>query len=219
VRYAGLGLEGGFPVALLIVTLGTALFVGMHLIPMLPEWRAALVARVGEGPYKGGFALLSLLGLIGAIVAYRYTSHAMLWPSPPPIRAITAILMLMAVFAFAGAKGVPWFKRIVRHPMLWGIGLLGLAHLLSNGDVAGRILFGGLALFGFAWQPLTDRRDAAVDPAAFAETARTTSFWPFAKWHARSDPVTLRPVIIGAVVYVLLVLLHPWLFGMPVVVW
>ena len=48
--------------------------------------------------------------------------------------------------------------------MLWGIGLLGLAHLLSNGDVAGLILFGGLALFGFAWQPLTDRRDAAVDP-------------------------------------------------------
>ena len=33
VRYAGLGLRGGFPVARLIVTLGTALFVGMHLIP------------------------------------------------------------------------------------------------------------------------------------------------------------------------------------------
>lgn len=81
------------------------------------------------------------------------------------------------------------------------------------------MLFGGLAVFGFAWQPLTDRRDATVDPAAFAETARTTSFWPFAKWHARRDPVTLRPLLIGAVVYLVLVLLHPWLFGMPVVVW
>jgi uncharacterized membrane protein len=78
------------------------------------------------------------------------------------------------------------------------------------------ILFGGLAVFGFAWQALTDRRDAEVDPAGFAETRRTTSFWPFAKWSARSDPVTLRPLVIGAIVYIALILLHPWLFGAPV---
>ncbi len=205
--------------ALLIVTLGTLLFVGVHLIPVMPAWRTALVGRVGEGPYKAGFALLTAVGLVAAIWAYRYTAHAVLWQSPPPVRALTAILMLVAMFCFAGAKGTPWFKRVVRHPMLWGIGLLGVAHLLSNGDVAGIVLFGGLALFGFVWQPLTDRRDAKVEPAAFADTARTTSFWPFARWHARSDPITMRPLIAGAIVYVVLILLHPWLFGMPVIVW
>jgi uncharacterized membrane protein len=203
-------------VALLLVTLGVALFVGIHLIPIVPGWRAALVRRLGEGAYKGGFSALALLGLIGAIVAYRFTPHVPLWPSPPPLRIITAILMLAAVLLFAGARGVPWFKRIVRHPMLWAIGLLGLAHLLANGEAAGVILFGGLALFGFVWQALTDRREAEIDPAGWAETRRTTSFWPFAKWHARSDPVTLRPLIVGAVVYVALILLHPWLFGAPV---
>jgi len=126
--------------------------------------------------------------------------------------------MLGAVWLFAGAKGAPWFKRIVRHPMLWGIGLFGLAHLLVNGEAAGVILFGSLALFGFAWQPLTDRRDAVVDPAGWKEIRRTTSFWPFAKWHAQSDPVTFRPLIVGVIVYVALVLLHPWLFGAPVLV-
>ncbi|MGH6901794.1 MAG: NnrU family protein [Geminicoccaceae bacterium] len=203
--------------ALLIVSLGVALFVGVHIIPMMPGWRAALVNRLGEGGYKAGFAVLSLLGLIGAIVAYRFTPHVLLWASPPPLRIVTAALMLAAVLMFAGAKGVPWFKRIVRHPMLWAIGLLGLAHLLVNGDVAGVILFGGLAVFGFAWQGLTDRRDAEVDPAGFAQTRRTTSFWPFAKWNARTDPVTLRPLVIGAIVYVALILLHPWLFGAPVI--
>jgi uncharacterized membrane protein len=103
--------------------------------------------------------------------------------------------------------------------MLWGIGLLGVAHVLSNGDVAGLVLFGGLAAFGFVWQPLTDRRDAALDPAGWAETARTTSIWPFAKWHGRSDPVTMRPLLAGAIAYVVLILLHPWLFGAPVAVW
>ena len=75
--------------------------------------------------------------------------------------------------------------------MLWAIALLGVAHLLANGEAAGVILFGG-PVFGFAWQPLTDRRDAMLDPARWQETRRTTSFWPFAKWHARRDPVTLR---------------------------
>ena len=203
--------------ALLIVALGIALFVGVHLIPMVPAWRAALIGRLGEGGYKGAFAAVSLLGLIGAIVAYRFAPHAPLWPSPPPLRIVTAILMLAAVLLFAGAKGAPWFKRIVRHPMLWGIGLLGVAHLLVNGEIAGVILFGGLAGFGFAWQGLTDRRDAEIDPAGWAEARRTTSLWPFARWHARSDPVTLRPLIIGAIVYAALILLHPWLFGAPVI--
>jgi uncharacterized membrane protein len=204
-------------VALLIVILGTALFVGVHLVPVLPEWRAALVGRIGEGPYKAALALLSLAGLFGAIIAYRFTPHVMLWTTSGPLRALNAVLMLAAICLFAGARGVPWFKRIVRHPMLWAIGLLGIAHLLVNGEPAGVVLFGGLALFGFAWQPLTDRRDAALDPAGWRETQRTTSFWPFEKWHASSAPVTLRPLIIGVIVYVVLILLHPWLFGARVI--
>jgi uncharacterized membrane protein len=194
------------------------MFVGVHLVPMVPAWRKALIGRFGEGPYKATFSLLALAGLIGAIVAYRFTPHVPLWASPEPLRAVTAILMLAAVLLFAGAKGVPWFRRVVRHPMLWGLGLWGIAHLLVNGDPAGAILFGGLALFGFAWQPLTDRRDAALDPAGWQETQRTTSFWPFAKWHASSAPVTLWPLVIGVIVYVALILLHPWLFGVPVIV-
>jgi uncharacterized membrane protein len=203
-------------VALLIVTLGTVLFLAVHLVSVMPGWRAALVGRMGAGPYKAAYALLAFAGLVGAIVAYRFTPHVALWHSPQPLRMVSALVLLAAVWLFAGAR-IPWFKRIVRHPMLWGIGVFGLAHLLVNGEPAGVILFGGLALFGFAWQPLTDRRDATVDPKRWQEIRRTTSFWPFAAWHARTDPVTLRPLIIGAVVYVILVAVHPWLFGMPVI--
>ena len=106
--------------ALVIVAVGVAVFVGVHLIPMMPEWRGAGRAAC-EGGYKATFAVLALAGLIGAIVAYRFTPHVPLWSSPGPLRVVTALLMLAAVLLFAGAKGVPWFKRIVRHPMLWAI--------------------------------------------------------------------------------------------------
>src|SRR5690606_40664304 len=79
---------------------------------------------------------------------------------PISLRAITAVLMLAAVLLFAGARGAPWFRRIVRHPMLWGIGLLGVAHLIANGEAAGLILFGALAVFGFAWQ---DRKSTRLN--------------------------------------------------------
>jgi uncharacterized membrane protein len=201
--------------ALTIVTLGVLVFLAIHLVPVTPAWRLALVGRLGEATYKAGFALLSLASLIGAIWAYRYTPHVALWPSPPALRVLTMVLMLAAVLGFALAKA-PWGKRIVRHPMLWGIGLWAIAHLLSNGDSAGLVLFGGMAVFGFLWQGLTDRRDAEVDPQGFEEIRRTTSLVPFARWGARSDPVTVRPLLIGVVVYVVLILLHPWLFGAPV---
>lgn len=206
--------------ALVAITLGVALFIGVHLIPMRPAWRAALVGRLGEQGYRASFSVIALVGLIGALIAYRYAPHIQLWPSPTPLRALTAVLMLAAVICFACAKGVPWFKRVVRHPMLWGIGLLGIAHLFSNGEVAGLILFGGLAVFGFAWQPLTDRRDTEVDPEGWAATARTTSLWPFRKWQVADGDraiITFRPLFIGVVVYVVLILAHPYLFGVPVV--
>lgn len=205
--------------ALLALAACVALFLGIHLIPMEPAWRAAVVGRLGENGYRIAFSVVGLVSFIGAIVAYRYAPHLPLWPSPPAARALTVILMLPAALCFASAKGVPWFKRVVRHPMLWGIGLLGIAHLLSNGEVPGLILFGGFALFGFGWQWLTDRRDALADPAGWAETERTTSFWPFAKWHEASAaaPITIRPLVIGAAVYVVLILVHPWLFGAAVI--
>ncbi|MDA0238942.1 MAG: NnrU family protein [Proteobacteria bacterium] len=206
--------------ALWVLIVCIVVFLAVHLIPMNPSLRAAVAGKIGERPYMAIFSLLSLAGFFGGIVIYRSVDHIALWPSPPEARWVTMVLMFLSFVFFAAAKGAPWINRIVRHPMLWGMGLFGAAHLISNGEVPGVVLFGGLALFGFGWQILTDRRDAVADPEAWAEIQRTTSNIPFAKWSALGDGaprVTLCPLLAGLVLFALFVWFHPTLFGMPVI--
>ena len=49
---------------LLVMILGLALFLGVHLLTTQRGLRARLIAERGEAAYKIGYALLSLLGLL-----------------------------------------------------------------------------------------------------------------------------------------------------------
>ena len=206
--------------ALNIVIIGITLFVLAHLIPVFPSWRAAIIKAVGENGYKLAFSLLVAAGFFGAIIAYRYTPHMPVWSPPPALRGVTLVLMFLSLLCFVGSANTPWFSRVVRHPMLYGIILLGIAHLFANGERAGVVLFGELALFGLLWQVLTDRRDALVDAEKFAAKKQTTSLLPFAKWNAlgeKAPPVTLKPLLIALIAFVVVLLLHPYLFGVPAI--
>ena len=47
-----------------ILILGLLIFLGVHLVPTSPPARTALVQRLGEGVYKGSFAVASLIGFV-----------------------------------------------------------------------------------------------------------------------------------------------------------
>ena len=49
---------------LTIMVIGLAVFLGSHTLVTLRPQRTALIARLGEGPYKGLFALASLVGIL-----------------------------------------------------------------------------------------------------------------------------------------------------------
>lgn len=206
--------------ALNIVIFGITLFVLVHLIPVFPTWRTAIVKIAGVNVYKLAFSLLAAVGFFSAIIAYRYAPHTPMWTPPPALRGVTMVLMFLSLLCFVGSANTPWFSRVVRHPMLCGIMLLGIAHLFANGEVAGVVLFGELALFGLLWQFFTDRRDALVDAEKFATKKQTTSLLPFAKWNAlgqNAPPVTLTPLLIAALAFIVILLVHPYLFGVAII--
>jgi uncharacterized membrane protein len=138
---------------LLLLVLGLLLFLGSHVFVAFRDQRAMLVARIGEGPYKGLFSLVSLAGLALIVVGfarYRASEWIDVWYPPVWTRHLTAGLMWPASVLVVAAYFPGRIKVALKHPMLAGIKLWAAAHLVANGDLGSIILFGtilGWAVF------------------------------------------------------------------------
>ena len=134
---------------MLMLAVGLILFLGLHLVPALPDLRAALVRRLGEPRYKGAFSLLSLLGLSLIIGGYaRSAPGARLFAPSPAAIAIAPYAMTLAFVLLAAANLRGHIRHSLKHPMLLGIVIWASIHLLANGDTRGTVLFG--SFLGYA---------------------------------------------------------------------
>ena len=152
-----------------ILVLGLVIFLGLHSIRIFAEpLRAQAIARLGEGPWKGIYSLLSAIGFVLIVWGFaqaRFDAPE-LWTPPPGARHATISLMLVSMLIFAGF----FFKQshiavAVHHPMVWGVAVFGLAHLIANGSAADVLLFGTFfvwALADLASSYARDRRSAVV---------------------------------------------------------
>ena len=132
---------------LMVLVLGLILFLGPHVFATLRPQRAAVVKRLGELPYKGLFAVVSIAGLYvtgKGYGMYDATGPLVLWTAPAWTRHVTEALMLPACIFFAAAYLRGKIKRVLKHPQLVGAKTWAVAHLLVNGDVGGIILFGSV---------------------------------------------------------------------------
>lgn len=132
---------------LTILIAGLVVFLGTHVFTTRRDARADIIARIGEGPYKGLYSLLSLIGLVLIVYGYAlYRSQGWIdiWYPPIWMRHVTVLLMLPAVILVVAAyiRGDIWRK--LKHPMLAGVKLWAFAHLLANGDLGSIILFGSI---------------------------------------------------------------------------
>lgn len=187
-----------------ILLLGIVLFLGAHTLTTVRRTRAALIEQLGFGPYRGLYSLASVTGL--AFIAwgfhvYRQTDWVQLWTPPEALRHITLTLMWFCFVAFAASGPQPGrIKGWLRHPMLVGLKIWALAHLLANGDLGGMILFCSV----LAWA-VYDR--IAVKRRGDMGAPRLDHF-------TRAD---LLAVILGSVAYGAMIFAHPILIGVAVV--
>jgi uncharacterized membrane protein len=130
-----------------LLILGLVVFIGSHAFVTRRDERAATIARIGEGPYKGLFSLVSLIGLaliIYGFALYRRDGMIPVWSPPVWMRHLAIPLVWLAFICITAAYIQGDIKRVLKHPMLVGVKLWALAHLLANGDLGSIMMFGSL---------------------------------------------------------------------------
>ena len=213
-----------------------AIFLLSHLIAATPAIRRRLVALLGEVLFTICYSAMSLTLFTWLIKSAQQAPYIELWPPQVWTYAITVALMPVAALLFGAGllqpnpfsiafvatpfdPAKPGAVAITRHPLLWGLGLWGLAHVPANGDLAAVLMFGGLSSFGLIgmWA-VESRKRKMLGAAQWQQLAGPTSVLPFAallggraRWP--TDRGTLLGGAIGLAVALWLVFGgHFWLF-------
>ena len=149
-----------------ILILGLLVFLGVHSLRIYADgFRTRQVARLGEPSWKVLFALVSLAGLIlivwGFGLARQYP--VLLYTPPVALRHVNALFTL-AAFVLVAAAYVPrnHLKASLGHPMLAGVKIWALGHLMSTGMLHDVVLFGAFLLWAVVDFAVARRRDRAA---------------------------------------------------------
>lgn len=223
---------------MLLLAAVLAAFVAAHTVLSRPWLRDPLVRRLGRGWYGALNGTLSLAGLVVVLWAHRAAPYIELWPSTPGLFLVPLLLNPLAGILFvagmttpgAGLRGdrlpegddpAPGILSITRHPIPVALVLWAGAHIAGNGDAASLLLFGTFLVFGAAAASLVDsRRQRLCGAEEWSRFAHATATFPFAHALAGHRPVDWRGigmarVTVGLLFYLLLIALHQWLAGVP----
>lgn len=225
------------PVAAL--ALWSTLFVATHLLISSKSVRPRMIASIGEQPFRGVYSLVAFATLIPMVIVFARHKHAgvMLWflRDSGAARMLTWMLMFAAAIiliagvinpnpaaigapAMGGKRGVHGILKLTRHPSFVGLGLFGFAHMLMNGWAGDLIFFGAFPVLGILGGFHQDRRKLRELGESYRQFTEQTSFFPGAalisgrqRWSAADTP--WAAIGIGAATAVILLLVHPYLFG------
>jgi uncharacterized membrane protein len=217
-----------------LLIIAALVWIAVHLGLAGTKLRDAVVQRIGEAPFRGGFSLLSIVSLVFLVRAWQAAPSNLLWVAPEWLRWLLVLAMLPAFVLFVasvsggnptmvgprdGAAQAPrGIIRVTRHPMLSSFAIWAGVHIIGNGDTAAIVFFGAFLITALAGMPSIDAKLARRDPNTWQALSAATSIVPFvaiAQGRNRIVPheIGWRTPAIGAIAWIVLLVLHPWLFG------
>jgi uncharacterized membrane protein len=148
-----------------LMILGLVIFLGVHSTRIVADpWRTSMVQRLGAWPWKGLYALVSILGFVLIVMGFHAAKQesTVLYVTPNWMKHVTALLMMFAMTLFFAAY-IPrnWFKARFHHPQVLSVKVWAIAHLLSVGVVADVVLFGAMLVWAVLSFSAARRRDRA----------------------------------------------------------
>lgn len=176
----------------------SAAFVGAHLVLSSTPVRRRLVAVVGEIAFLGLYSALAVALLVWMGREYAAAPVVQLWWPPTALKHLSLTLMPLACLLVVAGLSTPsptavsldpqglmtptatGILAVTRHPVMWGIALWGVVHVLANGDVAAVIFFGALIALAIAGAAHIDVKRRRLFGHRYAAYAAATSFIPLA---------------------------------------
>ena len=167
-----------------LLIIAALVWLGIHIGIAGTRLRDVLVARIGEGPFRGLFSLLSILAIVFLVWSWSAAWTTPLWYAPDWLRWVLVAVMLVAFVLFvasvsqrnptmvsgeaAMAQPPIGIQRVTRHPMLWSFALWAAVHIIGNGDTAAIVFFGTFLVTALVGMPSIDAKLARRDPATVA---------------------------------------------------
>ncbi|MDH7804970.1 MULTISPECIES: NnrU family protein [unclassified Rhizobium] len=188
---------------MLFLVLCLALFFLTHLLKVFaPRFRAQMIAKMGEGPFKGAYSLASLvtLGLVIYAFGEARQETGVLWNPPVWTSHLAVTLMLPAMICLI-ASLIPagHIATRTKHPLILAVKIWALAHLLANGETSSILLFASFLAWGVVMRISLKRRERAGEKVVR----------PFV-----SGRYDLVAIVGGIVLWGAFILkLHEWLIG------
>ncbi|MBO0710261.1 MAG: NnrU family protein [Acetobacteraceae bacterium] len=217
-----------------LLVLAALVWIGLHLGVAGTGLRGVIAARTGENGFRGLFSAISIAAILFLVWRYSHAETTTLWFAPVWLRWLLVFAMLPAFLLFVASVSAPnptaigseghapglvrGMQRVTRHPMLWSFAIWATVHLIGRGDTASIVFFGAFLVTALAGMPSIDAKLARRDPASWAVLARDTSILPFGAIAAGRNRFAPREIgwvvcVGGIVAWIVLLQLHPLLFG------
>ena len=182
------------------LALACAFFLCIHLMISGTSMKAQTIAKIGGIGYHSLFSLLSIIGLIWMMIAFGLAlgdpMNVVLWKSETFLRVIglfgNFLAFLLVVVGIVTPsptnllalrhmpdKTVYGIIRISRHPILAGIAIWAITHIICNGNLAAWIFFGSVLALCALGANNIDRKRLALMGETYASIKRRTSIIPF----------------------------------------
>ncbi len=217
---------------LITLAAANAAFVGSH-FAMSHPLRAPMVKALGAGGFTLAYTVVSFATLGWVARAFANSDAVDLpgsgeagWIAATVITWFAMVLLagslignpaLPTPMAEAQARAEPkGVFRVTRHPMMWGIALWALSHMVlfwSTRTMITAFAMGVLALVG---SKLQDGKKAALMGDSWAEWSSRTSYWPRL---GQFFSVGAVPLVAGTALWLAGSWIHLWHAAIPAGVW
>jgi uncharacterized membrane protein len=219
--------------SLVHLAVATIMFVVSHFV-MSGPLRAALIAKMGTQPFLLLYSFVSIGTLAWAIIVFdRADANEALWNGMHPLpwllaSVLTIVALALLLPSFVRNPALPGNNaaglgtvipsgvfKITRHPMMWGIALWALAHIIAAPTGRSIVLMAGMIVLALLGSHFQDKRKGEWNKREYGPWLRRTSFWPQIGNFGAIGVIWL----IAFLAWFLITWAHYHFFGIPAGLW